>query len=87
MLQSNVYRMQTPAFTADRNVNCCVFTGFGMGPIVVDSFGTWGDRASKSFSRLASRLAAQTRSCKATVFSNLYASRHVLLFVPMLEPF
>ena len=34
---------------------------------LVDSFGAWGDRATKTFSRLASRLATQTRLSNATV--------------------
>ena len=36
------------------------------------AFGAWGHRAINTFSRLASRLAAQTRLSKATVLFHLY---------------
>ena len=55
----------------------CEALGWECLPIVVDSFGVWGDKATNTISRLAStwRLAAQTRLCKGTVLSQLHGKQ------------
>ena len=63
-----------PGVTHDTHHSSCI-------PLVVDSFGAWGQLASDTFKKLASRLSVQVNSSTSTTLDSIY-SRLNLSLVP-----
>ena len=62
----------------------CEELGWSCIPLVVESFGAWGQLASNTFKKLASRLSVQVNSSTSTTLDSIY-SRLNLSLVHALE--
>ena len=74
----------TAAFATEQrkilaNSGICAELGWSCIPLVVDSFGAWGQLASDTFKKLASRLSVQVNSSTSTTLDSIYSRLNLSL--------
>ena len=61
------------------NSGICEVIGWSCIPLVVETFGAWGQLASNTFKKLASRLSVQVNSSTSTTLDSIYSRLNLSL--------
>ena len=69
------------------NSGICEKLGWSCIPLVVESFGAWGQLASNTFKKLASRLSVQVNSSTSTTLDSIYSRLNLSLCARIPEHF